>query len=270
MWDDLPSLQSSTSERLGYPTQKPEALLERILLASSKEGDLVLDPFCGCGTTVAVAQRLRRRWIGIDVTCLAINLMRRRLEDRFGGEANYEVIGEPEAYSEARQLAAENPYQFQWWALDLVGARPALEKKGADKGIDGQILFFDDKSGVPKRVLFSVKAGKLQAAHVRDLRGVVEREGAAVGCLISLDEPTAAMRAEAAEAGRYTSPLGNQTYPRLQLITVKELLEGQKVQLPQARHDVTYAKAPRAKQDPDQPSFADLPFPEDEEDEAAP
>jgi len=247
LWSDIRPINSQASERLGYPTQKPEALLERILRASSNEGDVVLDPFCGCGTTVAVAQHLHRRWIGIDITCLAINLMRRRLEDRFAGEADYEVIGEPTAYSEARQLAAENPYQFQYWALDLVGARPAEPKKGADKGVDGRIVFFDDESGVPKQAIFSVKAGKLQAQYVRDLRGTIEREGAAVGGLISLEEPTSPMKSEASEAGLYTSPLGNKTYPRLQLITVKDLLEGKQIKLPEMRHDVTFAKAPRAR-----------------------
>ena len=247
LWDDIQVIGSQSTERLGYPTQKPEALLERIIRASSNEGDLVLDPFCGCGTTVAVAQHLDRRWIGIDVTCLAINLMRRRLEDRFRGEADYEVIGEPTAYSEARQLAAENPYQFEYWALDLVGARPVGPKKGADKGVDGEMIFFDDESGAPKRAVFSVKAGKLQAHYVRDLRGVIERERAVVGCLISLEDPTKPMKAEAAEAGLYTSPLGNKTHPRLQLVTVKDLLEGKKLKLPEMRHDITFARAPRAR-----------------------
>jgi len=234
-------------ERLGYPTQKPEALLERIVKAGSNERDVVLDPFCGCGTTIAVAQRLNRRWIGIDVTCLAINLMRRRLESAFGGKAEFDVIGEPTAYSEARQLAAENPYQFQWWALDLVGARPVVEKRGADKGVDGRLLFHDDESGKTKQVILSVKAGHLAAAHVRDLRGVIEREGAEIGCLISLEEPTQPMRAEAADAGFYQPPMGTRTYPRLQLLTVKELLEGRKLQLPEGRVDVTFKKAARAK-----------------------
>ncbi|MGD0113571.1 MAG: DNA methyltransferase, partial [Armatimonadota bacterium] len=246
-WGDIEI--ASGSERLGYPTQKPEALLERILLASSNEGDLVLDPFCGCGTTIAVAQRLDRRWIGIDITCLAINLMRRRLESAFQGKADFEVIGEPTAYSEAEQLAKENPYQFQWWALDLVGARPAPEaqKKGADKGIDGRIIFFDDESGDAKQIIISVKAGHINVSHVRDLRGVLDREKAQIGCLICLEEPTHPMRAEAAGAGFYQSPLGNKMYPRLQLLTIKQLLEGNKLQAPEARLDVTFKKAPRAK-----------------------
>jgi len=247
VWTDIAPINSQAAERLGYPTQKPEALLERIILAGSNEGDLVLDPFCGCGTTIAVAQRLNRRWIGIDVTCLAINLMRRRLENTFDGKAEFDVIGEPTAYSEAKQLAAENPYQFQWWALDLVHARPVVEKKGADKGIDGRLLFHDDNTNETKQVIFSVKAGKLALSHVRDLRGVIERENAQIGCLISLEKPTKHMREEAAEAGFYQHPLGKKTYPRLQLITVKDLLEGKNLQLPEGRIDVTFKKAQRAK-----------------------
>jgi len=247
VWSDVPDAMHIGAERLGYPTQKPEALLERIILASSSEGDMVLDPFCGCGTTIAVAQRLNRRWIGIDVTCLAINLMRRRLESAFGGKAVFDVIGEPTAYSEARQLAAENPYQFQWWALDLVGARPVVEKRGADKGVDGRLIFHDDTSGDAKQVIFQVKAGHVTVAHIRDLRGVLDREQAQIGCLISLEEPTQPMRAEAAGAGFYQHPLGSGIYPRLQLLTIKELLEGKKLQLPEARIDVTFPKAQRAK-----------------------
>ena len=246
-WDDVKIMHNLSAERLGYPTQKPEALLERIIKASSNEGDMVLDPFCGCGTTISVAQRLNRPWIGIDVTCLAINLMRRRLEAAFGGKAEFDVIGEPTAYSEARQLAAENPYQFQWWALDLVEARPVVEKRGADKGVDGRLLFHDDNSGVTKQVIFSVKAGKLALPHVRDLRGVLERENAQIGCLISLEKPTKHMREEAAEAGFYQHPLGKKMYARLQLITVKALLEGKKIELPEGRIDVTFKKAQRAK-----------------------
>ena len=247
IWTDINMINPVAKERLGYPTQKPEALLERIINASSSEGDMVLDPFCGCGTTIAVAQRLNRRWIGIDVTCLAITLMRRRLESTFDGKAEFDVIGEPTAYSEAKQLAAENPYQFQWWALDLVGARPVIEKKGADKGVDGRLLFHDDDSGETKQVILSVKAGRLALSHVRDLRGVIEREHAEIGCLISLEEPTKNMREEAAEAGFYQHPLGKKMYPRLQLVTVKDLLEGKKLQLPESRVDVTFKKAPRTK-----------------------
>ena len=198
---------------MGYPTQKPEALLERILAASSNEGDVVLDPFCGCGTTVAAAQKLGRQWIGIDVTNLAITLIRHRLKDAYGDdiEQTYQVIGEPVSVPDAATLAASDPYQFQWWALGLVGARPADGKKGADQGIDGRIYFHDGDTGKTKQIVLSVKAGKLHAPYVRDLRGVVEREQAALGVLLTLNAPTKAMRTEAASAGFYDSPWGQQS-----------------------------------------------------------
>ncbi len=207
---DIPPLSAQSSERLGYPTQKPEALLERIIAASSNEGDVVLGPFCGCGTAIASAQRLNRRWVGIDVTSLAISLIRHRLADTFGfgKTAEYEVIGEPVSLPDAIKLAADDPYQFQWWALGLVGARPVEQKKGADKGIDGRIYFHEGDNRQTKQIIFSVKAGKLHATHVRDLRGVVDREKAAIGVLIAMDEPTKPMRTEAASAGFYTSPWG--------------------------------------------------------------
>ena len=183
LWDDIPPVNSQAQERLGYPTQKPEALLARILSASSNEGDVVLDPFCGCGTTITAAQTLGRQWIGIDVTNLAITLIRHRLKDAYGDdiEQTYEVIGEPVSVPDAEALAASDPYQFQWWALGLVGARPAEGKKGADKGIDGRIYFHDGDTGKTKQIVLSVKAGKLHAPYVRDLRGVVERRAGRAG-----------------------------------------------------------------------------------------
>ena len=192
---------------LGYGTQKPEALLERILKASSSEGDLVLDPFCGCGTTVQVAQRLNRRWIGIDITHLAIGLIKKRLSDAFGPEikSTYDVIGEPTDLAGAGQLAAEDKYQFQWWALGQVGARPAEQKKGADRGIDGRLYFHDDESGQSKQIIFSVKAGGVSVPQVRDLIGVLTREKAEIGVFLCFEEPTKPMLREAAEAGFYRS-----------------------------------------------------------------
>lgn len=192
-WDDIYPINSMAQERLGYPTQKPEALLERIIKASSNEGDLVLDPFCGCGTTIAAAQKLGRRWIGIDITHLAITLMKKRLRDAFGDEAKFDVQGEPTSLPDAQALAESDPYQFQWWALGLVGARPVEQKKGADQGIDGKIVFQGDKAGEFEQVMISVKAGHLMANHVRDLRGVVDREKAAIGVLISMEDPTKPM-----------------------------------------------------------------------------
>src|SRR6266545_1031911 len=177
VWTDIPPINSQAQERLGFPTQKPETLLSRIITASTEEGQTVLDPFCGCGTAIAAAERLGRQWIGIDITHLAINLVRHRLRSSFGEDIAFRVIGEPKDLSGAAQLAASEPYQFQWWALGLVGARPAEQKKGADKGIDGRLFFHDERTnGKTKQIIFSVKAGKAGASHVRDLVGVLDRE----------------------------------------------------------------------------------------------
>lgn len=249
VWTDIPPIGAQAAERLGYPTQKPEALLERILKASSNEGDVVLDPFCGCGTTVQVAQKLNRRWIGIDITHLAIGLIKTRLDDTFGPEVRktYEVIGEPTDVAGAAQLAVENKWQFQYWALGLVGARPTEGvKKGADRGIDGRLYFYDDNSGNSKQVIFSIKGGQnIGVAEVRDLIGVLQRERAEIGVSISFAEPTAPMKREAAEAGFYTSSDGTK-YPRLQLLTIKGLLEGtQRLERPLHVRNVTFKPAPK-------------------------
>ena len=247
LWADIGPIGAQAQERLGYPTQKPEALLARIITASSHEGAIVLDPFCGCGTTIAAAQALGRRWIGIDVTNLAITLIRHRLKDTYGNdiEQTYQVIGEPVSVPDAEALATSDPYQFQWWALGLVGARPAEGKKGADQGIDGRIYFHDGDTGKTKQIIISVKAGKLHAPYVRDLRGVVEREQAALDVLLTLNAPTKAMRTEAASAGFYASPWGQ--HPRVQILTVGELLAGKKLDAPPPRQTSrTYKRAPKA------------------------
>ena len=243
-WDDIPI--AAGNERLGYPTQKPEALLERIIKASSNEGDVVLDPFCGCGTTIAVAERLRRRWIGIDITYLAINLVQRRLKDSFGSElSKYEIIGAPVDIEGAEALKRISPYQFEWWAVDLVNARPAKErKKGADTGVDGYIHFFDDKSGQAKKVIVQVKSGHVGVHQVRDLKGVQEREKAPIAVLVTLREPTKEMVKEAASAGFYEPKEFSGKYPRLQILTIKELLAGKKVGFPQ-HAESTFKKAER-------------------------
>jgi len=250
-WWFLSALNRQSKERLGYPTQKPETLLERIIKASSNEGDMVLDPFCGCGTTVAVAQRLRRRWIGIDITHLAITLIKHRLENAFGKGilGSFDVVGEPKDLSGATELAQSDPFQFQCWALGLVGARPVETKKGADKGVDGRFYFHEDVKGKKTRqIILQVKAGHTGPAHLRDLRGVIQRENAEIGVLITLQEPTPAMRKEAASAGFYVSPSGKR-YPRVQVLTVRELLEGKQIEYPYGLN-VTFKKAPRARGNP--------------------
>jgi hypothetical protein len=243
VWSDIDAINSQAQERLGYPTQKPEALLERIIKATTDGPDIVLDPFCGCGTTIAAAQKLGRHWIGIDITHLAISLIRSRLTDTFAGAATYEVVGEPVSLPDAAALAASEPYQFQWWALGLVGARPVDQKKGADKGVDGRI-YFHVGDGKTRQIIFSVKAGHVTVSHVRDLRGVLDREKAEMGALLSLEAPTGPMRKEAASAGFFTSPWGK--HPRIQLMTVEDLLTGSTLNRPPIQTSVTFKKAPRA------------------------
>lgn len=252
VWPDIFPINSQAQERLGYPTQKPEALLERIIKASSGEGDTILDPFCGCGTAVAVAQRLNRQWIGIDITHLAITLIRHRLQSAYGDKATYKIIGEPVSLPDAEALAAQDKYQFQWWALGLVGARPAEQKKGADKGIDGRLYFHDEaEGGKTKQIILSVKGGGTGVKDVRDLRGVIEREKAEIGVLLTMEEPTKAMRTEAASAGFYHQPgllTKGKHHPRLQIFTIAELLNGAQISYPTIGHvNVTFKKAAKAK-----------------------
>jgi DNA modification methylase len=254
VWTDIDRINQSAKERLGYPTQKPEALLDRIIRASSNEGDLVLDPFCGCGTAVAVAQRLGRRWVGIDITHLAIGLIKTRLNDAYGADLakTYRVVGEPVSLPDAEALAKLDRYQFQYWALGLVGARPtpADQKKGADKGVDGRLYFHDDvETGKVKQVVFSVKSGHLKNEHVRELPHVLDREQAQIGVLITLEAPTGPMKSEAAAAGFYNSPWGTK-HPRVQVVTVAELLEGRKIDMPPSQDLRTFKKAAKVKRGP--------------------
>lgn len=231
LWDDLNSLQAASAERLGYPTQKPVALLERVIEASSNPGDIVLDPFCGCGTALVAAQKLGRKWIGIDVTYLSIAVMRARLKDSFG-LADVEVVGQPTEVEGARAMLVgtglEGQYQFQWWALDLIGAQPmgGAQKKGADRGIDGVINFSTGPRGEVGRALVSVKSGGVNSSQVRDLKGVLDREKAEIGLFVTLEEPSAPMHLEATTAGVYHSELSGRDYPRIQILTIRELLEG--------------------------------------------
>jgi len=231
----------------------------------------MLNSFCGCGTTIDAAEKLGRDWIGIDVTQLAITLIKKRLFDTYGynlqfvsastpeqmvscvaegGAAVVRVIGEPVSPEDAAKLAEDDKYQFQWWALGLVGARPEEQKKSADHGIDGKILFRDDpKSTKPEQVIIQVKGGKTSVKDVRDSRGVLDREKAAIGILISLQPPTSPMETEAASVGFYEHKTNKQKFPRLQLRTVKELMEGKGIERPTsaASLDDTFKKAPESK-----------------------
>jgi site-specific DNA-methyltransferase (adenine-specific) len=256
---DIQPLSAQSAERLGYPTQKPVALLERIVQASSNEGDVVLDPFCGCGTTIAAAHKLNRNWIGIDITQLSIALQKYRLQDSFQltAKKDYEVIGEPQDLQSAKALANDDRYQFQWWALSLIKARPLgassgskVGKKGSDKGIDGVITFLDDNSGKAKRVLVQVKSGKVKSGDIRDLRGTIERENAEIGVFITLETATRDMNTEAVSAGFYHSENWNRDYPKLQIFSIEDLLNGKEVQMPQ--NLTTFKQAEKIGKDADQ------------------
>jgi site-specific DNA-methyltransferase (adenine-specific) len=252
LWDDIPPINSQAAERLGYPTQKPLALLERIISASSNPGDIVLDPFCGCGTAIAAAQKLGRKWIGIDITHLSIALQKYRLQDMFP-DIHFKVIGEPTDLGAAKQLAQDDRYQFQWWALSLIRAKPLggkegskVGKKGSDKGIDGVITFIDDAYSKPKRVLVQVKSGHVKSGDIRDLVGTLKREEATMGVFITLEEPSKEMVKEALSAGYYHSPGWNEDYPTIQILTISELLKGARVKMPPQYG--TFKQAQRVKQ----------------------
>ena len=230
LWDDISPINSQAKERLGYPTQKPLALLERIIQASSNPGDIVLDPFCGCGTAVHAAQKLGRQWIGIDITHLAIALIEKRLRDAFPG-IQFTVEGTPKDLDGARDLASRDKYQFQWWACSLVNAQPYKGKtKGADSGIDGQIFFTDLEKSKPtiKKIIISVKGGgNVGAAMIRDLVGTVQRTKAEIGLFVTLTSPTKPMEKEAAAAGFYRAGNGKE-YSRIQILTIEDLLTRRK------------------------------------------
>ena len=250
-WNDISQIRAKSAERLGYPTQKPLALLERLIAASSNKGDLVLDPFCGCGTTIAAAEKLGRRWVGIDITSLSIALQKYRLQQMFPS-VQFDIIGQPMDMDSARQLAKDDPFQFEWWALSLIQARPTGAKagewqgrRGPDGGIDGIIPFTDGK---PKtlRAIIQVKSGKVGSRFVRELRGLLDDERV-IGVLITLVAPTRSMIEEAASAGFYESPSWGRKYPRMQILTIADIFGGKQVAMPPAYR--TFKQAQRVEQD---------------------
>ncbi|MCK4891396.1 MAG: restriction endonuclease [Candidatus Pacebacteria bacterium] len=242
VWTDINPISAQAKERLGYPTQKPEALLERIIKASSKDGDWILDPFCGCGTTVAVSEKLKRNWVGINVTSLAINLIKYRIRNQFNiGRKQIFVDGLPTDLAGAKELFKKDPFEFEYWALDLINAMPAQSKskdnmRGADKGIDGIVTFH--KNSVNGKLeygkaIIQVKGGKVQRNQIATLKGDVEREKAEAGVFITLEKPTKPMKGEAVDAGTFTTSLTNKfEFPKIQILTIEELLQGKKPELP--------------------------------------
>ncbi len=230
VWTDISPLQASSAERLGYPTQKPLSLLERIIKASTDEGDVVLDPFCGCGTAIHSAQKFARQWIGIDITHLAIALVERRLKESFPGII-YQVHGVPTDYAGAHNLAERDKHEFQKWITATIGAQPYKGgKKGMDRGIDGY-LHFRDADKQPQFAIVSVKGGEnITSGMVRDLKGTMDREKAALGLFLTLNEPTREMEKEAASAGLYET--GGMKVPRLQILTAAQILDNRRPQVP--------------------------------------
>src|SRR6185437_8036050 len=245
VWTDLTLIGGSSPDRLGYPTQKPLSLMERIIKSSSDEGQVVLDTFCGCGTTIHATQKLKREWIGIDITHLAISLIEKRLKDAFPG-IKFEVHGTPTDLEGARDLAARDKYQFQWWAVSLVNAVPfAGKKKGADSGIDG-LIYFKPEGKTTEKAVVSVKGGEnVNVAMVRDLAHVVDREKAKIGVFITPVDSTGPMRTEDVKAGYYETIYGK--YPKIQILTIRELFEGKQPNIPLVDSSA-FKKAPKESQ----------------------
>ncbi|MFM7886278.1 MAG: DNA methyltransferase, partial [Pseudanabaena sp.] len=235
LWDDIDTISAQAAERLGYPTQKPEALLERILKASSNEGDVVLDAYCGCGTTVAVSQRLNRQWIGIDITYQSISLILKRLEDTFskGVLDHITLNGIPKDIESAQLLANKSDdrtrKEFEKWAVLTYSNNRATinQKKGADKGIDG-IAYFRSEKDEPEKIILQVKSGKVSSRDIRDLQGTITRENATLGIFITLQKPTKDMIKEAKEAGIYKSQFMSAPVDKIRIVTVQEIIEEQK------------------------------------------
>lgn len=249
IWTDIPSLSGSMQERLGYPTQKPVALLERIISASSNKGDVVLDPFCGCGTTIDAAEKLGRNWVGIDVTHYAVTLIERRLKRH--PNAQYTVHGRPTDLAGAVELAARDKHQFQWWAAWRLGAqRYREEKRGADRGVDGRAQFKNGPYG-DGWIIISVKGGdNVSVPMVRDLRGVIEREEAEMGLLVTLAQPTRPMIAEAA-AGGFVQRSAHGRLPRIQIVTIADILDGRLPMMPPLPIEPPITARPRKAKKPD-------------------
>jgi site-specific DNA-methyltransferase (adenine-specific) len=238
IWDDIAPINSMAEERLGFPTQKPIKLLERIIGSTCDKDDWVLDPFCGCGTAIVAAEKLGMHWIGIDITYLAINLVKGRLRSSFP-HSQFVVEGEPRDLEGAIELSKDR-YQFQWWALSLINARPVGStpakpqkgKKGPDEGVDGWLRFPDGPEGHFEKVVVQVKSGHVGVREIRELRDVVNRQKAAIGLFLTLEEPTSEMVKEVKATDPYVSLRWEREYPRIQILTIEQLLRGKRPDMP--------------------------------------
>lgn len=227
----IPAIAPTSSERMGYPTQKPLALLERIIEAASNEGDVILDPFCGCGTAVVAAQKLNRSWVGIDISYFAIQLIKARLFEQFRERATFAIDGIPVDVDSARALFHRNAFEFERWAVCAVDGYPN-DKQVGDQGIDGRIRFWHDMETIEEMIV-SVKGGEtLNPAMIRDLHGTLQRTNRPMGLLISNAEPTPGMKQEANAAGQYVHPVSGRRYPKIQMITSSQILSGAKPDMP--------------------------------------
>ncbi len=226
----IPVLKQNSQEAQGYPTQKPMALMEIIIKASSKKGDWVLDPFCGCGTTISAAEKHNRNWVGIDITPLATDIIKNRIEGEFKDKLQKEkahiiMEGIPNDLAGAEKLAEMDKFKFQLWVVRKIGAIPNV-RKGADQGVDGVFIYEDIENGKKKnrRLIVSVKGGGTGVKDIRDLKGVIERENAEGGIFISLNHPTPAMKKEAIVSGLLKNQLLNKQFPKVQILTVEEIM----------------------------------------------
>ena len=240
IWTDIEHLHGSNKETLGYPTQKPISLLERIISSSSNEGEIVMDPFCGCGTAVAAAEKLGRKWIGIDITYLAIALIKKRIIDHFP-DAKFEIVGEPKSTDDAKQLFLQSPFQFESWAVSLLDGQPYKSAGGGDTGIDG-LLYFKDYEQKHHKIIIEVKGGGYNPKDVRALKAVIKREGAPLGVLLAMNKPTKGMLTEAAEAGKWAMPGSKRYFPVIQIVTIDNFLAGKRPELPDTSGTLKKAK----------------------------
>jgi len=245
IWSDIKPIHNLATERLGFQTQKPLVLLERIIQSSSKEGDIILDPFCGCGTAVAAAEKLGRKWMGIDITYLAIALIKKRIIDHFP-DAKFEIVGEPKSADDAKQLFLQSPFQFESWAVSLLDGQPYKSAGGGDTGIDG-LLYFKDYEQKHHKIIIEVKGGGYNPKDVRALKAVIKREGAPLGVLLAMNKPTKGMLTEAAEAGKWSMPGSKRSFPVIQIVTIDDFLAGKRPELPDTSG--TLKKAKRQKRD---------------------
>lgn len=242
VWADIPPISAHAQERLGYPTQKPVQLLQRIIAASSNEGEVVLDPFCGCGTAIEASYK-SRKWIGIDLTYQAMRVIREERFPKLGLklDKDYEMVYRPRDITAAEAFAKEQPFQFQDWVIQILHGEVNQQLSG-DKGIDGRLYFRDSSDGPLRPIIVSVKGGKLKAPFIRELAGAVSSERAPMGVLVVIHPHSKQMVRDAARYGFFNCSHGS--FPKIQIVTVKQILGEERLDLPPI-HRMTWKKRSR-------------------------